>query len=216
MVWNVDVICIPSGFDPDRSVHRDSLYQAIVARPSDQNGQPRSSALIFAAASNLGFTSEITYPGCLAKVSKVLCFFSTSADGNPKRVHFNPAADPGSYNFALLGEDIQISPNEKPVRGTSFSTIIAGAIAAQILDFSNHDDVRDQITDIRYLREVEGMTSVFASMLSVKTDGYFVLEPWKLQGHSRRENLGKMETRKKICGKLSDALASRFSRNYNL
>ncbi|CAN9361975.1 unnamed protein product [Alternaria alternata] len=216
-VWKVDVICIPSGFNQaDRfRPYRDSMYEAVVARPSQEDGLSRPGSLIFAAASNLGLASSVTYPGCLSKSSKVLCFFSTSADGNPNTPGFNPAAVPSTYNLALLGEDIRIDPNDKPVRGSSFSTIIAGAIAAHILDFSNHEDVRDQITDVRYLREVEGMTSVFASMRSVKSNGYLVLEPWNLQAHNRREELDVSELRQEICRKLSDALASRDSRKYD-
>ncbi|KAH8721548.1 hypothetical protein GQ44DRAFT_687256 [Phaeosphaeriaceae sp. PMI808] len=216
--WNVDVICIPSGFNQDdRSPpYRDDLYEAIIAKPSNKNGQLCPRSLIFAAASNLGFTSNITYPGCLSKSSKVLCFFSTSADGNPNKPGFNPAAVPLTYNLALLGEGIEIDPNSDPVRGTSFSTIIAGAIAAHILDFSNHEDVRGQITHVKYLREVEGMTSVFASMGSAEVNGYQVLEPWTLKAHNRPEELDRKELRQEICRKLSDALASRDSRKYGL
>jgi hypothetical protein len=185
-----------------------------VARPNNPDGMLRSGSLIFAAASNRGLASSVTYPGCLSKSSKVLCFFSTSADGNPNTLGFNPAAVPSTCNLALLGEGIKIDPNDEPVSGTSFSTIIAGAIAAHILDFSNHEDVRDKITDVRYLREVEGMTSVFASMRSVQVDGYLVLEPWNLQAHSGGDELDISELRQEIRRKLSDALTSRDLRKY--
>jgi hypothetical protein len=141
--------------------------------------------------------------------------FSTSADGSPIAPGFNPAAVPSAYNLALLGDGIPIGPNDEAVRGTSFSTAIAAAIAAHILDFSNHKDVRHQITDRRYLREVEGMTSVFASMRSVKQNGYLVLKPWKLLAHARPKELDRRELRQEICRKLSDALTSRDSRKYD-
>lgn len=186
-----------------------------MARPSRTDELHRSGSLIFAAASNLGLASSVTFPGCLSMSSKVLCFFSTSPDGNPNTPGFNPAAVPSTCNLALLGEDIEISPNEKTVRGSSFSTIIAGAIAAHILDFSNHDDVRDQIKDAKSLREVDGMTSVFVSMQSAKSNGYLVLEPWNLQAHNRPAELDVRELRQEICRKLSDALAIRTSRKYD-
>jgi hypothetical protein len=187
------------------------LYKAVTAAASDES-DPR--ALIFAAASNLGFTSNVTYPGCLSKSSKVLCLFST-AEGNPDDTGFNPAATPNTYNLALLGEGIKIDPQDQPIRGTSFSTIIAGAIAAHIIDFSNHQDTRDEILDVWYLREVEGMTSVFASMKAVKTNGYLVLEPWNLMKHSRTRELDRKDLRQEICRNLSEALGNRDTRQYD-
>ncbi|UKZ57518.1 hypothetical protein TrVGV298_011376 [Trichoderma virens] len=207
MEWKVDIICIPSGFNADlRSPpYRQQLYTAMT---SDTR------TLIFAAASNLGFASEITFPGCLSKSSKVLCCFSTAGDGDPDRPGFNPAAVPNTYNFALLGEGIQIDATDQPIRGTSYSTIIAGVIAAYILDFANHPDTKDKIKDAWYLREVEGMTAIFASMSNVKKNGYDIIEPWRLGRHHRPEGLSKKELRQEICRNISTALGGRNSRGY--
>jgi hypothetical protein len=207
MEWKVDIICIPSGFNADlRSPpYRQQLYTAVT---SDTR------TLIFAAASNLGFASEITFPGCLSKSSKVLCCFSTAGDGDPDRPGFNPAAVPNTYNFALLGEGIQIDATDQPIRGTSYSTIIAGVIAAYILDFANHPDTKDKIKDAWYLREVEGMTAIFASMSNVKKNGYDIIEPWRLGRHHRPEGLSKKELRQEICRNISKALGGRNSRGY--
>ncbi|KAK6449439.1 hypothetical protein FP744_10005689 [Trichoderma asperellum] len=156
MKWKVDIKCIPSGFDLDLShpPFRDQLYDAVTATP-ELKSDPKT--LIFAAASNDGFGSEITYPGCLSQSSKLICLFSTAADGDPERPGFNPAAVPNTYNFALLGEGIRIDEYDKEsVRGTSYSTIIAAATAAYIMDFANHSDVKDKIPEVRYLREVDG------------------------------------------------------------
>jgi len=210
MQWKVDIICLPSGFNPDPSPHRIALYNAIVATTGDK---PDHRTIIFAAASNLGLTSSVTYPGCLSQSSKVLCLFST-AEGDPDRTGFNPAAVPNTYNFALLGEGIVLGPGEQPIRGTSFSTIIAGAIAAHIIDFSNHSDTKDHIRDVWYLREVAGMTSVFASMKVVKKSGYHVLDPWILMRHYGPKTLSKWELRRKICENISEALGNMYSRRY--
>ncbi|KAH8598650.1 hypothetical protein B0O99DRAFT_684037 [Bisporella sp. PMI_857] len=211
--WKVDIICLPSGFNPDlrNPPYRDQLYNAVIATPVDKS-DPRT--LICAAASNLGFASKVTYPGCLSRSSKVLCLFST-ADGDPDRPGFNPTAVPNTYNFALLGDDIQIHPQDQPTRGTSFSTIIAGAIAAHIIDFSNRSDTKDNILDVWYLREVEGMTSIFASMKTVKKNGYHILEPWKLKEHYQSKALDRKELRQEICRNISKALRTRNDRDYS-
>lgn len=211
--WKVDIICLPSGFNPDHfnPSYRTQLYNAVTATPDDES-DPR--ALIYAAASNLGVASNVTYPGCLSQSSKVLCLFSTTGDGDPDRPGFNPAAVPNTYNLALLGEGIKIDPQDQPIRGTSFSTIIAGAIAAHIIDFSNHSDTKDKIRDVWYLREVEGMTSVFASMRAVKKSEYHILEPWKLKKHYQTKALDREELRQEICRNISKALGDRNARQY--
>lgn len=208
--WKVDIICIPSGFRSDLSntPFRDQLYKAVTFTPED----PKT--LIFAAASNRGFSSEITYPGCLSKYSKLICLFAAAGDGDPQTLRLNPAAVPKTYNFSLLGEGIKISPKDRPCRGTSYSTAIAAAIAASIMDFANHSDTRGKIRDVRYLREVEGMTSVFASMTAVLKDGYHILEPWKLMKHYENKSLTILELRQEICRNISRALCERNSRSY--
>jgi hypothetical protein len=211
--WKVDIICLPSGFNPDQFAppYRTQLYNVVTATPNDKL-DPR--ALIFAAASNLGFASNVTYPGCLSQSSKVLCLFSTTGDGDPDRPGFNPAAVPNTYNLSLLGEGIRIDPQDQPIRGTSFSTIIAGAIAAHIIDFSNHPDTKDKIRDVWFLREVEGMASVFASMIVVKKNGYHILEPWKLMKHYQTMALDRERLRQEICRNISKALVDRNARQY--
>ncbi|KAL6904002.1 peptidase S8/S53 domain-containing protein [Trichoderma evansii] len=210
--WKVDIICIPSGFNPypPNQRIRDELYDAVTATPVD------SKTLIFAAASNLGLSSEITYPGCISQSSKLICLFSTTGDGDPESPGFNPAAVPNTYNFALLGEGIKIDEgNEKLVRGTSYSTAIAAAIAAYVMGFAGHSGTKDKIRDVRYPREVEGMTSVFASMTAVIKNRYHILKPWKLMDDYQDTSLSKKERRQEICKNLSKALRKRDSRRYS-
>lgn len=176
----------------------------------EAESDPRT--LIFAAASNLGLKSEVSYPGCLSRSSKVLCLFSTNGGGDPDRPGFNPAAVRNTCNLALLGEDIKIDPQDQPIRGTSFSTIIAAATAAHIIDFSNHSDTKDKIQDVWYLREVEGMTSVFASMTAAEKNEYHILEPWRLKRRYRAGPLNSEELRQEICRNISRALVDRNRR----
>lgn len=210
MEWKVDIICIPSGFSPHPSnqCFRDELYDAVSATSEGVK------TLIFAAASNLGFASEVTFPGSLSKHSKLICVFATAGDGDPESPRFNPAAVPNAYNFALLGEGIRINPGDPPIGGTSYSTIIAGAIAAHILDFVNHSDVKNKIRDVRYLREVEGMASVFASMTAVKKNGYDIIQPWKLMEHDQGIKSIREEQREDIRRSISEALWKRDRRRY--
>ncbi|KAL7969998.1 hypothetical protein HDV63DRAFT_404576 [Trichoderma sp. SZMC 28014] len=204
--WKVDIICIPSGFShrPSNISFRDELYDAVSATAEDVK------TLIFAAASNLGLTSEVTFPGCLSQSSKLLCLFATAGDGEPSR--FNPAAVPGAYNLALLGEGIKINPEDQPIGGTSFSAVVAAAIAAYIMDFANHPDVKGKIDGVRYLREVEGMTSVFASMTAVQKNGYHILEPWRLMNYDRYKSMEITDQRKEIRRNISEALGRRDKR----
>lgn len=170
--------------------------------------------LIFAAASNLGLSSEVTFPGCLSQHSRLICLFATAGDGDPNSPRFNPAAVPQTFNFALLGEGIKIEPDDKPVSGTSYSTMIAAAVAAYIMDFANHSDILGKIHDVRYLREVEGMTSVFASMAAVRTNGYHIVEPWKLMDYDRYISIDRASQRQEICRRISEALRKRNKRQY--
>ncbi|KAL7936517.1 peptidase S8/S53 domain-containing protein [Trichoderma chlorosporum] len=206
--WKVDIICIPSGFDPNaqEQPYRHQLYRAVTAAPEHES-DPTS--LIFTAASNLGFNNQVTFPACLSTSSKVLCFFATNGRGEPAR--FNPRAIPRTYNFALLGEGIQIDPMDPPIGGTSFSTMIAAAIAAYIMDFANHPETMGKIKDVQYLREVEGMASVFASMCWGERENYHVLSPWLLGIHSETVELSREENREAICRNISRALQDRDS-----
>lgn len=208
--WKVDIICIPSGFSqyPRNPSFRNELYDALSATSEGVK------TLIFAAASNLGLTSEITFPGCLSKHSKLICLFATAGDGDPESPRFNPAAVPHTYNFALLGEGIRINPKDPPIGGTSYSTVIAAAIAAYILDFANHSDMKGKIDDVRYIREEEGMTSVFASMTAVNKNGYDILEPWKLMNYYQGGKSDRTERREEIRGNISDALRKRDRLRY--
>lgn len=62
----------------------------------------------------------------------------------------------------------------------SFATVIGGAIAASVLDFSRHMDNRGQIRQFNKLNMVEGMFAVLARVSQgVIDNGYHCMAPWK-------------------------------------
>jgi hypothetical protein len=169
-VWNADVILIPSGF---RSYNQGILEAIEKAH--------HSRVLVFAAASNYGNISEIAFPGRLYTLGKLFCMFST--DANVRCLQsLNPSPSTAArYSFAILGEHIVLNPNEPELTGTSFSTIIAGALAARLLDFSRQQGVREKIRHRDRLDTVEGMSEVFSAMVKGAVDnGYHCIAPWKI------------------------------------
>jgi hypothetical protein len=198
----VDLICLPSGFKPELEYPdiKDAISQANEAN-----------VLIFAAPSDRGNFHRIFYPANQFQWFKLFCIFSTNPNNKPS-CHFNPAPlEIARYNFAILGEDIEFSPLEGqkhtgPRKGTSFSTIIAAAVAAQILDFSRHPEVSLKPYDASTLREVHGMSAVFLKMAVAKENGYLCLAPWELLGDMDVRTHSETEIRTKICWTILSAL----------
>ena len=131
--------------------------------------------------------------------------FSTTAGAKPTSP-FNPAPVDNVFNFAILGEDIKL-PNTEPLRGTSFSTIIAAGVASQLLDFSMHPDMRGKIAN-DILRQVDGMTAVFAAM-AVRENKYHCLTPWTLLDGMTPQQFDEQDIRIAVCQTISDALKNR-------
>ncbi|KAF7530971.1 hypothetical protein G7054_g9332 [Neopestalotiopsis clavispora] len=169
-VWSADVIVMPSGF---RSHHHGILEAVEKAN--------HARVLVFTAASNYGNSSEIAFPGRLYTHGKLLCMFSTDANVRClQSLNPSPLAT-ARYSFAILGENIVLHPNEPSLSGTSFSTIIAGALASRLLDFSRQRDVREKIRYCERLDTVEGMSAVFSAMVKGAVDnGYHCIAPWKI------------------------------------
>lgn len=186
-------------------------------RPNDRNaiteaiGEAKhKKVLVFAAASNLGNTRGIVFPAILYQTFELFCMFSTTADVKPN-CSFNPAPlEQATYNFAILGEGIELPPDPKMRKGTSFSTVIAAGLACQILEFSRHEDVLGEIASSEDLRKVDGMSAVFAKMVSARDNGYHCLAPWKLLGGMMEQGHDEDDIRKEICRTISDALKGRY------
>lgn len=204
--WHVDIIIMPSGFRSEDI----ELEKAI-----DEARQ--ANILIFAAASNYGNVVDIAFPGRLYIDLKLFCMFSTNSSvrAHPK---FNPSVlAKARYSFAILGEEVRIPTQDKLVSGTSYATVIGGAVAARILDFARHSDNRDRIRNRDKLTKVEGMSAVFETMVGSAVDnGYHCLAPWKiLPSQIRGEEAGpkrRLRERAHICETISRALEDMYKR----
>jgi subtilisin family serine protease len=168
--WHVNIIIMPSGFKSDNIDLETAIDEA-----------RHAGILIFAAASNYGNAMDIAFPGRLYIDLKLFCMFSTNSSvrAHPK---FNPSVSAKArYSFAILGEEVKIPKQEKLVSGTSYATVIGGALAARILDFAQHKDNRGRIRRADKLKTVEGMSAVFETMVGNAVDnGYHCLAPWKI------------------------------------
>ncbi|KAF9880591.1 putative extracellular alkaline serine protease protein [Colletotrichum karsti] len=173
--WAVDIIVMPSGFQAE---HEDMLRAIEEANAAH--------ILIFAAASNHGNLIDIAFPARLYRAGKLFCMFSTDVNARSLPA-FNPSPLPGANSFAILGENITLG-NSAPLSGTSFSAVIAAALAGRIIDFSRHPDTRDLIRRPGHLKRVEGMASVFGKM--ARTDNsYRCIAPWRLLPQMEDEDL---------------------------
>lgn len=160
--------------------------------------------LIFAAASNTGNVSRITFPA--NQVGRVICMFATDAYVKGMTSNINPSRNEGSvYNFAILGDNVVSRPKAKPQNGTSMATFIGAAIAGLILDFSRHSDIKDMIISQEYMKTVSGMSAIFAEM-STK-EHYDCIAPWQIRS---RENLPIARERQFIAGTIARAVDRRF------
>ncbi|KAK2024416.1 hypothetical protein LX32DRAFT_598845, partial [Colletotrichum zoysiae] len=121
--------------------------------------------LIFAAASNYGNVMGIAFPARKYVHSKLFCMFSTTPDVRATCV-FNPSPlKRAAYNFAILGENINLPGVENLRSGTSYSAMIGAAVAGLVLEFARHDDIRERDAQLpEQLQMVEGMSAVFAAM----------------------------------------------------
>ncbi|KAK2607731.1 hypothetical protein N8I77_006389 [Diaporthe amygdali] len=183
--WKVDIIIVPSGFKSHHQRIAEAIDHAIHAR-----------VLLFCAASNYGNLTEIAFPGRLYTHGKTLCMFSTDAN-----VRCSPSFNPSPlssarYSFAVLGENIALAPYnmhpDKTLSGTSYATMIGGALAGRILDFSRHKDTRDKIRHAEYLKTVEAP--------------WKILPPEKDDDDETDTGLKRKDERKYVCETISRAL----------
>jgi hypothetical protein len=155
------------GFDDDCEDIRCAIHEA-----------KSHNVLFFAAASNDGNMGSVTFPARM--IGDVICIFSSN--GRIKPSTFNPAPLKRSFNFAVLGEEVErfdVPGSQERDRGTSFATFIAGGIAALVLDFSMQEDCRDRMSNRKLLHSIEGMSAVFEKMAK-EDQGYLCVAPWSV------------------------------------
>ncbi|KAI3575841.1 peptidase S8/S53 domain-containing protein, partial [Fusarium oxysporum f. sp. albedinis] len=93
--------------------------------------------LIFTATSNSGGNKSRPW---LASHPGVFCIHTTNQRGNTNR-DINPTAQYSKDNFATLSKNIKSYWNgeKRYISGTSFATLIAAAMAANILEFAQRN-----------------------------------------------------------------------------
>ncbi|KAI3547719.1 extracellular alkaline serine protease [Colletotrichum abscissum] len=164
-----EVICMAFGFTTRVPDLRKALQDAI-----------NKGIHVFAAASNTGNIAQITYPAAWG--GDIFCTFSTN--GNIKNSHdLNPTSR-HENNFAILGENVELSDNTRQPRtvsGTSYSTALACGLVSLLLNFSKQvrdpEGKREQIADV--LKYRSHLTQVLG-MISEPDGCYRCIVPWKL------------------------------------
>jgi hypothetical protein len=141
-----------------------------------------TTSILFAAASNFGNTSGITFPARMRNY--VICIFSSNGWGKPSP-DFNPSASRKfNTNFCLLGEEVERVQydltRKEHESGTSIATFIAAGIAALVIDFARQKDCIEELAVRRNkLQTVEGMSAIFGKMAEeYKENGYDCVVPW--------------------------------------
>lgn len=171
--------------------------------------------LVFAAAGNHANNHKIAFP---ARMSEVISVFSTDAGSRASK--FNPPPQERSYNFAILGEGVDVdegsstamdsstetSPTAGGVYGTSVATAIAAGFAASLIDFSRQPDCRDshQGRDFIEMRDQNNMRAILSS-LSVPDKQYDCIVPWRL-AETIPTDVGRAETRRRLHDLLNQSL----------
>ncbi|KAI1299920.1 hypothetical protein F5Y03DRAFT_243836 [Xylaria venustula] len=147
--------------------------------------------LVFAAMANSAMYTKAAWPA-RASVDAIGIHSCTetgklSSGFSPKRIKGNP-------NFMVIGEDIpahwltEKGGGFRLVKGTSFATPVAVAIAALILAFTRQirgEEERKESAvkvDLGYLKENWGMMKIFEKISEKSDDKYFWINPmllWK-------------------------------------
>jgi len=135
--------------------------------------------IVFAAASNAGFSSILSYP---ASDSSVIAISATDGHGNA--APFNPSPLNNRDNFATLGVDIESRWQGETVykSGTSFAAALAAGIAASFLEYARWKVELPSASDRAWICSTDGMRSMFRLMsTSIGGDrGFRYVAPWLL------------------------------------
>ncbi|KAM0523306.1 hypothetical protein ACHAPE_001801 [Trichoderma viride] len=160
----VDIITMALGFEREQQLVNEAIDRAY-----------KSGILIFAAASNDRNFSSVYCPAILTE--QVFGIFSTNA-GIRESPSLNPSPI-GGDNFAIFGENIELSEGGPLVQGTSYSTSIAAGLAAMLLDFVHQEADIHRMREFSNLKKKPGMRMVFREMAK-PDNGYLCIRPWKL------------------------------------
>lgn len=164
-----DIISLSLGFKTVDKEIEEALRKAINPAIRSDGARPR---LVFAAAGNWGYNRPPAFP---ALMKGVICVHATS--GNGYNGPINPRGQ-SRLNFPIgtLGLTVESLWQKKRVwlRGTSYSTPIAAAIAANLLDLA-----RRRSGNSSGLENYRGMKAVMSLMCTENnTSSYQYMAPW--------------------------------------
>ncbi|KAH8746531.1 peptidase S8/S53 domain-containing protein, partial [Diaporthe sp. PMI_573] len=163
-VWKVDIINLSLVLPEMHPDIKKQLMQAI--EPLFQNATRK---LIFAAAGNKGGNSPQGWPASRDNVMAIHASFRLGS-----AALFNPSPE-NEYNFATLSVERE-EEQHIHVSGTSFATLIAAGIAANILKFARHKLSLNPDQKKR-LYSVVCMAKIFSKML-VKMGDHAYIQLW--------------------------------------
>jgi subtilisin family serine protease len=183
-IWKVDIISLSLGFTADDEAMSEAIWKACA-----------SGTLVFAAAANdtKNENTPIRFP---ARMTEVICVFSSDAYGTPSK--FNPFPRRDRPNFMFPGENIKgawpagIQADGTFIRkgatykcedGTSCATPIAAAVAAGILEFAGQER-EHKIRQVKLLKRFGGMSAIFLKRMvdgyAIGENSFLYVKPWKL------------------------------------
>lgn len=171
---DADIISLSLGFTRKVELIGNALDDAISPKDKTAGARPR---LVFAAAANWGFNRSLAFP---ASEKGVICVHATSGNGYDGQL--GPKSDASLKNFPIgtLGVTVESEWNGKPVwlKGTSYATPIAAAVAANVLEFARQNlDAQKQSK----LEKFRGMKAALALMCADgNSSSYKYCAPWVL------------------------------------
>ncbi|KAL8364517.1 hypothetical protein RB595_003681 [Gaeumannomyces hyphopodioides] len=178
--WTVkqdaDIISLSLGFKQEVKLIGDALDEIINPKDKNMDARPR---LVFAAAANWGFNRSLAFP---ASKKGVICVHATSGNGCDGKL--SPKSDKSMKNFSIgtLGVAIESEWGGKPVwlKGTSYATPIAAAVAANVLEFARQNLDAQMQSELKKFR---GMKAVLALMCEdCNSSSYEYCAPWVIYG----------------------------------
>ena len=159
--------------------------------------------IFFAAASNAGKLSGITFP---ASHPEVFSIRAADVYGNDDLVSFNPGYSLEDINLSVLGVHVLAPHRNKEtqrISGTSVATAVAAGIAALVFEFvrqSERTPMPEQppIRQVEKLKTKQGMSWVFRLMRDqLQNVGKCQnLQPWHLFDRGENGDEAKVSRRK--------------------
>lgn len=200
---DTDIISLSLGFKTPYKDIETALREAIHPKSRTAGARPR---LIFAAAANWGFNRGLAFP---ASMKGVICVHATSGNGYDGQINPGASSDHHHQNFPVGTLGITIESlwrgNRVWLKGTSYSTPIAAATAANLLDLA-----RRRLGNSSALESYRGMKAVMALMCADNHSGsYPYFAPWLVyEKHVDMYSRERIETTEQLWEAIEDRIDS--------